>query len=327
MTSNAGLPLTAVVLPVFFGTDMSVLLVGALLSRCVGLAIALFALWRDNLRGQRVEFDRGYSKKLLTFGFWIMMVAFTAPVLVTIDRMMIGAQLGAIALAAYTIPYQVISRLQLIPQSVTNVILPRMSVAKGNDARELALNYTVIVAGLFAPIVVGLIFLIEPLLSLWLGDNLDNRSAPVGMYLLCAFLLTVIAQSASVFLQSQNAGRFVASFQLAEIVPYSLLLFAAAEAYGLLGVGLAFLLRRAVEAAVFVARSRFGSWRFWSSQVPAVVGIVVSLALHNQFEPLLAKLAMGSLIALAVLVAAALCAPPGTKALIAKQVRMRLRPG
>ena len=124
MVSNGGLPLLALLFAQVFGPSMVVLLSASLAAYTLGLIVLAADLWLSQLRHGRARPSWMSSKSLLQFGFWIMATAILAPLLLTIDRMVIGAQLGAIAVAAYTIPYQIISRLQLVPQSLVNVLFP-----------------------------------------------------------------------------------------------------------------------------------------------------------------------------------------------------------
>ncbi|BDI59501.1 oligosaccharide flippase family protein [Qipengyuania nanhaisediminis] len=324
--SNASLPVLALATALLIEASMPALMVATVLGRAVGVLLAGIDIWLSQIRGHKTRFSMDTALKLLGFGFWIMASSFTAPVLVTIDRMIIGSTLGAAAVSAYTIPYQIVSRLQLVPQSLMNVVFPRLSVAQGAEARKTAAHYAVTISALFLPIVIGLIFVFEPLLELWLGDALDDRSILVGKVLLCAFLFTAIAQSIAVFLQSQNQGRFVASFQLGEIVPYVIVLVFSAGRYGLLGVAGAFLLRRIIETIFFVARSGYGSCQFWLSQVPAILGVVAALYLEPQLTTLSSRLALGTLIGIAAFGLAAVAAPRDLRQGLSDKVR-QLLPG
>ena len=325
MVSNGGLPLLALLFAHFFGPSMVVLMWASLTAYCLGLALLLFDLWRSQLRGQRAVLSWNRSKSLLQFGFWIIATAIVAPILLTMDRMVIGAQLGAIAVAAYTIPFQVISRLQLIPQSLVKVLFPRLSVAEGDRARRMAFFYSIVMCACFAPMIVGLVFLMEPLLTLWLGSNLDPRSVRVGTWLLCAFYVTAIGQTMAVFLQSQERGDLVAKFQFATVLPYLALLLYCANTYGLMGVVSAFLLRRTIEACFLVHKSGFGNRNFWITQIPAMLGLLSAMALTGLVPGLFIKLLAGTSVACLVLAGAILIAPQDLKAMVLEQVRKRLR--
>lgn len=325
MVGNAGLPIFALLAAYLIEPTMVVLLWASLAARCLAFALMFSDVWFSQLRGHRARASWPRSRELLRFGSWIMVTMFVAPVLVTMDRMIIGAQLGAVAVAAYTIPFQVISRLQLVPQSLINVLFPRLSVSVGEKARQMALNYAVVMTAFFAPIIVGLIFLIEPLLQLWLGAELDRRSAVVGTWLLCAFLLNAIVNTMVMYLQSQERGDFVAKFQMAETVPYFCLLFLFASEFGLVGVVGAFFARRATEAVVFVWQSHLGGRTFWRTQIPAVLGVVVALATVGIVDLLVWKILMATLVASLTLGGAVLAFPKETRAMATEQIRKRIR--
>jgi len=108
------------------------------------------------------------------------------------------------------------------------------------------------------------------------------------------------------------------------MVPYSLLLLFAADRYGLTGVALAVLVRRAIEAIAFVARSGFGNARFWTSQIPAVIGIGLSLMVASLIDELLLKVVWGIALAMLTLTGAAVCAPLQVRRLVMSRLQSRL---
>ena len=325
LISNGGLPVLALLYSHLFGVSMVVLLWASLTAYCLGFVFLLFDLWNSQLRGRSAKVSWDRSRSLLKFGFWIVATAIVAPLLLTMDRMVIGAQLGAIAVAAYTIPFQVISRLQLVPQSLVKVLFPRLSVSFGAEARRMAFFYAIAMSAFFAPMIIGLIFLMEPLLELWLGDNLDPRSVRIGTWLLIAFYVTAIVQTMAVFLQSQERGDLVAKFQFATILPYLALLLYCAETYGLMGVVAAFLLRRTIEALYLVARTGFGNRGFWLTQIPAILGLLAAILLTGILGELSTKLLTGIAIASVVLLCAVLVAPAELRSMVLEQGRKYLR--
>lgn len=326
MVCNGGLPLLALLFSQMFGASMVVLMCASLTAYCLGLVFLLLDLWLSQLRGKQARVSWHRSRALLKFGFWIMATAIVAPLLLTLDRMVIGAQLGAIAVAAYTIPFQVVSRLQLIPQSLVKVLFPRLSVSVGVKAQKMALYYSIVMSACFAPIIVGLIYLIEPLLVIWLGDNLDPQSVEVGTWLLCAFYVTAIVQTMAVFLQSQERGAFVAKFQLSTIVPYLALVLYCANAYGLMGVVGAFLFRRTFEALFLVANSGFGSRRFWFTQAPATLGLLAAILTVGMLSAPEYKLLAGVIVGSLTLLGAVLVVPAELRTMIIEQSRKRFKP-
>jgi len=324
MISNASLPLLALATALLIDPGLEALMMASLAGRLLGVLVAGSDIWMSQFRKQQIRLQFSDSRKLLKFGFWIMSASFTAPILITIDRMIIGSKLGPAAVAAYTIPYQIVSRLQLVPQSLMNVLFPRLSVADQETARKTSFFYAVTISAMFLPIIVGLIFVLEPLLQLWLGSKLDDRSTLVGIVLLCAFLFAAIAQSTAVFLQSQNDGKFVAAFQFGEILPYVGLLTYAVAQGGLLGVAIVFLVRRVIETICFVARSNYGNIRFWVTQIPAGLAIASALFVEAQSDTLLSRIGAGTLIAIIAFVGAVFAAPSELRSLLTAQMQSRM---
>lgn len=323
MVSNAAMPLFALMAAALFGPSVAIMMIATLVGRILGILIAGSRLWFADLKGHPLVFSADRARVLLQFGFWIMASSFTAPILITVDRMIIGANLGAAAVATYTIPYQIVSRLQVVPQALMNVVFPRLTVGEALQARESAFEYATLISCFFLPIVVGLILLIDPLLKLWLGDLADPQSAPIGHILLSSFLFAAVSQAIAVYLQSREQAKFVATLQLSEILPYALLLGFAAIEFGLIGVALGLLVRRIFETVVFVAKSGFGSFRFWKSQVPALVCLPLALLFDAQLQDLSMRLAAATALALGAFAAAFIACPASLRARVLSLVLRR----
>ncbi len=325
MIGNSSLPILTLATALLVDTSMIALMAATLVGRMIGLLVAIADLWASQLRGYPIKVRASEAKRLLKFGSWIMAAQLTAPILMSTDRLVIGSNLGATAVAAYTIPYQIVSRMQLVPQSLMNVLFPRFSVVKGAEARNSALLSATAISALFLPVIVGLILLIGPLLELWLGENLDQRSVSVGIVLLCTFLLSTVGQTVIVYLQAQNDGKFFATFQLAEIPIYFAVLIFAALDFGLLGVAFAFLVRRAVELIACVLRARFGSLLFLRTQIPAVLGIAAALVIEPLLGDIVVRFAVGCVLAGLAFVAAILAAPAELRETLIAQLKTRLK--
>lgn len=248
------LPLVAAAL---VSTDLSWLLGASVVGRLAALILILVSMWRSFLSGQRLVASRQQLRGLFTYGSWIMVTAIVGPLMIMSDRLVIGAAVGAAAVVAYSVPFQIASRTAMLPGSVAQVLFPRLAAQSREEALALGKISVVLVGQIYAFIVVGLICLAGPLLKLWLGDALDERSILIGQIIIIGYWTNALAYVPYTMIQASGNSRFTGIMHLAELPIYVAMLFGFGYAFGLYGIALAFSLRTTLDCAVLFVKARF----------------------------------------------------------------------
>jgi len=70
-------------------------------------------------------------RSLFAFGGWVTVSGVVGPILVYLDRFLIGSILTMSAVAYYTAPYEAVTRLWVIPSSMTMALFPAFSTFEG----------------------------------------------------------------------------------------------------------------------------------------------------------------------------------------------------
>lgn len=285
------------VLPVIaanvMGPQMPVLLASALAGRALGLVILGTACWRTFLSGQPIRASRDEIRKLLAFGLWVFVTALVSPLMMMADRLVIGALLGAAAVAAYSIPFNVAVRLQLFPSALAQALLPSLAANTEEQALARTEKFSLLVALTFAPMITGVIALSEILLRLWLGSSLDPRSAPVAAVVLCGVWFNAIANVPYSHLHARGNARFTALVHLVELPVYVAIAILLGHRFGLVGFAAAFALRCGVDCVVMMVRCglhrRLSAHSLWPSALIVLLAVISTLAI----EDVIARLAVG----------------------------------
>ena len=280
MASNALTQLLPLLVAIWIGAEMPALIAASLAGRAIGLVIALGGNWASLLKQQTLSASKQEATRLFQFGKWVMLSTLIVPFLVLSDRFMIGIGLGAAAVAAYAIPYQIASRTLVLPQAILTVMFPRLAALDAGQAKASAERIAGIVGNLYAVPIIILICLAESLLSLWLGSDLDPRSILVARILLAGFWINAVAQVPFNLLQAQGNPRFVAQLHALELPIYAALLFVLGAAFGLAGIAIAFALRCLIDLVVLSAKSGMNfSYQWQEMWIP--FGLVMGgTALH-----------------------------------------------
>lgn len=243
-------------LPVLLFVDSLAAVVGFLVvSRgVVLLAHLLLCLRTLPVLSRGFRFSAARMKPLVGFGGWLTISNFITPTVSSLDRFMLGALVALSAVTVYVIPYEVITKLTIFSASLLAVLFPAFSVLaieRPWDLRRLYARATRYLLVLVAPMIGVLLASAEDLLSLWIGGELAQSSAPVARWLAVGVLLNVLAQAPYTALQGIGRADVPAKLQLAQIPFYALALFYLAGSLGAVGVAMAWASRAAVEAALF----------------------------------------------------------------------------
>jgi len=277
------------------GPDVGALIICSVIGRALGLVILAAGVWGAFYRSGRLRITKSQMGHLTRFGIWVMVSALVGPLMLVGDRFVIGAISGAVAVAAYSIPYQLAARTQLLPISLVHALFPRFASEDPASSKQRCEDYTIFVAQIFAPVVLGLIFLTSPFLHLWLGENLDQRSIAVGHVLFAAFWINATANVPYAYIQASGNPRFTAMLHVAELPVYALLLYFFGLQFALVGFAIAFALRCLIDCTSLMWRSgaRFGALA--RAILPQFVLILGAIIVAGTFDSL-TQLLVGPLV-------------------------------
>ncbi len=209
--------------------------------------------------------ERAELLRLARFGGWVSAANLVPPVLVLVERFLIGALISLEAVAWFSIPYEIVNRLWVLPTSVIAALFPVLSAASGRgDAEEVRRLATRAVRGvlllLAVPVVVAVVGA-QPLLHLWLGPELAAAGAPVLRLLAPALLLSSLSSIAAAVLQASGRPQVTARLRLFELPLTALLSWGLTVTLGVAGTALAALLRAALDATLLSWMSGLAGWR------------------------------------------------------------------
>ncbi len=217
-----------------------------------------------------------WLRRLLSFGSWVTVSNIAGPVIVYVDRFVIGATLVASSVAVYAVPFDMVSRLPVLVAALCSVLLPELarlsSLASATDPNALCQAHQLVQRStLFSALVVAVLVVCGALsapwaLTLWLGEDFAQQSGLLTQVLLLAFGVNAVAQIPFTALQAMGRMRAVALLHLAELVPYATLVFLAISWLGLVGAAWAWLLRSVVDYAALS-----WMWHKQTQRLPAAI--------------------------------------------------------
>ena len=247
VTSTVMFQLLPLGIALFWLPYLPALLAAALSARLVGLSILMRRCWLELVVGAPIRISSEAMTSLLRYGGWVTLTAIFGPMLVMADRFAMGAMLGMVAVAVYSIPYNLASRIAVMPAALTNALFPKLSSAAPAEARAMGDAATTLMLALISPPVLIAILAAEPFLKLWVGAQMGASAAPVARILILAFWFNALALVSFTRLQARGRPDIVTKVLLLQIPPYWLALYFGMTRFGLLGCALACLLRMVMD--------------------------------------------------------------------------------
>ncbi len=202
-------------------------------------------LWRvRSLRGAPL-------RAMFGLGTWMTVTNVIAPVLVVLDRFIIGAIVSVAAVAYYATPFEVVTRLLIVPGAVVGVLFPAFSASLVQSPQRTAALFERSQKYLFLllfPAVLLLVGFGREGLGLWLGQAFVDNSTRVLQLLSVGVFFNGMAFVSTG--QVEGAGRpdLSARFHILELPAYLIALWVLLHRYGIVGASVAWLLRTGADS-------------------------------------------------------------------------------
>ncbi len=201
----------------------------------------------------RIYLQRAAVAPLLRFGSWLTVSNVVGPLMVSLDRFMIGSLLSVSAVAYYTTPYEVVTKFWLIPGALLGVLFPAFSTSFAQDRSRTASLYArsvkYLLLSLF-PLILLVFVLAGDGLKLWLGAEFALHSSRVLQWLAVGVFINCLAAAPFAVVQSAGRPDLTAIIHLVELPVYLVALFWLIKLRGIEGAAIAWTGRVAIDALV-----------------------------------------------------------------------------
>lgn len=229
--------------------------------RLMGLmAHLLFCLYAMPPLRKGFVLSRAVVRPLFNLGGWMTVAHASGSFLVSLDRFLVGALVSASAVAYYATPSEIVGKLWVIPEALIGVLFAAFSASFTRDRDRATLLFGQGVKYIFLsvfPVTLVLVTLADEGLSLWLGAEFAERSAPVLQWLAVGTLINTLSFVPYALIQSAGRPDLTAKVHLAELPLFLLLAWWLTSSYGIMGAAGAWVLRVSADALVMFAMSRW----------------------------------------------------------------------
>jgi O-antigen/teichoic acid export membrane protein len=194
-------------------------------------------------------------RSMLRFGGWVTISSLVGPLLVYLDRFLVAALVSVQAVTYYSLPYDAVTKLWIIPYAIVPALFPAFAAlsARPDDRGSLTALYvgaTRVTLILMTPIVVVLVAYAAPLLRLWVGEEVAAQGSLALQLLAAGVLINSLAQIPFGVIQAAGRPDLTAKFHLMQVPLHVVLCLWLIPAFGVAGAAGAWSIRVAVDAAL-----------------------------------------------------------------------------
>lgn len=217
-------------------------------------ALVAFVAMNLRMRPELREYSASFNllPRLFSYGGWITITSIVSPILVYLDRFLIGSLLTIAAVAYYTAPYEAVTRLSIISASLAMTLFPAFSALEGgkNSPRigmlfASSAKYVILTTG---PAVVVIWLYAGEILRIWLGADFVAESTAVMQILAIGVLINSLAIAPFTLLQGVGMPDLPAKFHLIELPIYIFVAWILVSQFGIAGAASAWTLRMTLDA-------------------------------------------------------------------------------
>ncbi len=239
------------------GHSLPDMLMWVLAWRALAAVVTLIAI-RRVIPGFRIQPPRDWRRlrSLISFGGWVAVSGLISPMLIYFDRFALGARSGLTAVGYYTAPYEGITRLLMIPNSLITALFPLLTglgvvAAAARIDRLFASSMRALVLMMSIPAMIGLFFAPE-ILHLWMGADYAARGAMALRILSVGVVINAIAHIPYTFLEASGRPDVPAKFHMIELVIYLPFAWYLVGAYGINGAAMAWTARVTLDTTLLL---------------------------------------------------------------------------
>ncbi|MGH8778551.1 flippase [Paraburkholderia sp.] len=236
----------------YFAPTLQYVLAAAVVARL----LAAVLLGRSALKVlgiRRIEPPQlGVAKGLFSFGGWMLITSVTNMIAESLDRVMLGTSLGARFVTYYTVPQNLVTRLNIVPTALARTLFPRLSAVGRDHADVITRQSLEFLNGVFTPVALVAIIVLEPFLHLWVGNEIATAAGPVGRILIVGVWLVGQANVTRILVQSQVTPAATARVGLFELPFFAGALWFGISHFGLTGAAIVVATRALFDYAVLL---------------------------------------------------------------------------
>lgn len=279
----------------FYKNDLVMITAALTAGRIVACLAHAYFVFRD-LPGlwRKDNYHPGLVRDLLVSGGWMTVSNIVSPLMGYLDRFLIGALVTTAAVAYYVTPFELVSKLWIIPGALTPVLFTRFAGDLQTDKPGLAIlfkNSITLLLVLIFPLTLFVSAFSSDILRIWIGTEFSEKSYLVMQVFSVGILINCMAHIPFTLIQGMGRSRTTAIIHIVELPLFALLLWMLIVQFGVTGAAVAWLIRISGDAvAMFLQAGKIVDFRDLQTSVfkMLILGFLITVSFaatleHNSF--------------------------------------------
>lgn len=200
-----------------------------------------------------IKIDFKSIKPVLKFSLWITVANIIGPIILYSDRFLIGTLISVIAITYYVTPYELASRLLMIPVALSGVLFPIFSASYVNNpdtTKKILIRGVKFILLIMYPFILLIVTFSYEGIDLWLGKDFAIQSSLILQLLATGILMNSLSLIPNNFFQGIGKPRIPALINLIEFPFYILMMWFFIKFNGIKGAAFAFMIMAGVDAGI-----------------------------------------------------------------------------
>lgn len=224
--------------------------------------------------------ERWAAREMLGYGAWLTVSNVLGPLMVYIDRFVIASLAPLAAVAYYSAPYEVVTRLIVVPAAVGAALFPAMAASAAERSAELLRTGFKLTFIIVFPLALAGALLAPEWLGSWFGKDYEIEGTRAAQLLCVGVAANCLAYLPLTLLHARGHADVPAKLHCMELPFYLFLLWLLVPQFGISGAALVWAIRCALDALLlflfgrrYLSQGRVG---FTTGQV-WVIGFALAL--------------------------------------------------
>lgn len=208
----------------YVSNDLAAIAVVLVLGRFIFLCSTMWLCFKiiPSLRQVR-KIQGALLKPLFSFGGWMTVANLIGPMMVYLDRFVIGALLSMSAVAYYVTPYEIITKLWIMPGALVGVLFSAFAINLAHHVEHSVKLFRNAMDGIFLlmlPITMVVIAFAHEGLTFWLGHDFAVHTIQIFQILAIGVFINSFGRVPSVFIQASGRSDIPALIYVLELPLY-----------------------------------------------------------------------------------------------------------
>jgi O-antigen/teichoic acid export membrane protein len=187
-------------------------------------------------------------RRMVNFGGWITVSNILSIVMTYSDRFFIGSLTSMAEVAYYTTPFEIGSRMAILPAAFGGVLFPLLGQSPDSKNRKTTYYWSIkVIVAIFIPIILLLIFAAPHIMTVWMGKSFSIKSAAILQIISIGVCFNAVSNAPYSLIQACGRPKFTGLMHMAETALYFLVLVVFIKSFGIIGAAAAWSLRMFID--------------------------------------------------------------------------------